>query len=216
MKVKWLGHAPFLITAKDGTRIITDPYRPNPPSLAYKKINESAEVVTVSHEHGDHNDVGSVGGQPQVIRGVGAHKAKNIEFEGFATYHDTAQGGQRGANTIFCFAVDGIRLCHVGDLGHTLSPQTVKDIGEVDILLLNTGGGPTIGVQEANEVLSAIKPKVVIPMHVKNDKCTFNRYTADDFVSGKTGVKRADATEEEFTKEKLPKATEIVVLNPAM
>ena len=97
MRVKWLGHASFLITATDGTRIITDPYRPNPPSLAYKKISESAEVVTVSHEHGDHNDVGSVGGQPQVIRGVGAHKARNIEFKGFATYHDTAQGGQRGA-----------------------------------------------------------------------------------------------------------------------
>ena len=195
MKVKWLGHASFLITAKDGTRIITDPYRPNPPSLAYKKINESAEVVTVSHEHGDHNDVGSVGGKPQVIRGVGAHKAKNIEFKGVASYHDTAQGGQRGANTIFCFTVDGVRLCHVGDLGHTLSPQAVKDIGEVDVLLLNAGGGPTIGVPEANEVLSVIKPRVAIPMHVKNDKCTFNRYTAEDFVAGKSGVRRLNASE---------------------
>ena len=216
MKIKWLGHASFLITAQDGTRIITDPYRPNPPSLAYDRVNESADIVTVSHEHGDHNQVSDVSGNPQIVRGVGSHEAKGIGFTGVATYHDTERGAQRGENTIFCFTVDGMRLCHLGDLGHPISQGTVNEIGEVDIMLTVAGGGPTIGVPQANEIVNAIKPKVVIPMHLKTEKCTFTQYTADDFAAGKSSVRRVGSSETEFTKEGLPQSTEVVILEHAL
>ncbi|MBI4301879.1 MAG: MBL fold metallo-hydrolase, partial [Chloroflexi bacterium] len=96
MKVKWLGHAAFLITSASGKRIITDPYTNN-PNLNYQPIRESANVVTVSHEHGDHNNVASVSGNPQVINTAGTHKVGDIEFRGIPTYHDATKGSQRGA-----------------------------------------------------------------------------------------------------------------------
>ena len=217
MKVKWLGHASFLITAEDGTRIITDPYEPAPTGMVgYGKINEPADIVTVSHEHGDHNKVSDVLGTPQLLRGVGSHQANGIEFRGLATYHDTDKGGQRGSNAIFCFAVDGVRVCHLGDLGHRLSQEAYDEIGDVDVLLAVIGGGPTIGVPEANEIVAKIKPKVVIPMHFKTDKCTFTQYTADDFVVGKSKVRRPGISEVEITQEGLAEIIEIVVLEHAL
>ena len=143
MKVKWLGHASFLITADDGTRIITDPYKSQSDGglVGYAKINEAADVVTVSHEHNDHNHTADVGGSPEVVRGAGPQDARGIRFHGVATYHDTEQGAQRGANTVFCFDVDGVKVCHLGDLGHQLSSQQLSEIGEVDVLLAVAGGG---------------------------------------------------------------------------
>lgn len=143
MKVQWLGHASFMITSDAGTKIITDPYTPGGP-LAYGEIKESADIVTVSHEHFDHNNVASVGGNPEVVRGAGAKEVKGIGFNGIATYHDDTGGSQRGNNTIFCFEVDGVRVCHLGDLGHQLGDKEIADIGRVDIVLVPVGGNFTI------------------------------------------------------------------------
>ncbi len=115
MKIKWLGHASFLITSDSGIKIITDPYETG-GGLSYGEIKESADIVTVSHDHFDHNNVAAVPGNPQVVKGTA--EVKGIEFKGISTYHDEAKGGQRGKNTILCFEVDGIRVCHLGDLGH--------------------------------------------------------------------------------------------------
>ena len=138
MKIKWLGHSSFLITADDGTKIITDPYAVN-GQLKYGEIEESADVVVVSHEHGDHNNVAVIKGRPQTVRGTGTKEIKKIKFEGIATYHDDAGGRKRGSNTMTCFVVDGVRVCHSGDLGHPLSDKEVKQIGKVDVLLLPVG-----------------------------------------------------------------------------
>ncbi|MEE9202731.1 MAG: MBL fold metallo-hydrolase, partial [Dehalococcoidia bacterium] len=128
MKVKWLAHSCFLITSQGGTRIVTDPYATG-SGLSYGQISETADVVTTSHDHFDHNNVGAVKGQPQVVKGVGQHQAGGVEFLGVAAFHDEAHGSARGASTIFAFAVDGVRLCHCGDLGHTLTPEQVAEIG---------------------------------------------------------------------------------------
>jgi L-ascorbate metabolism protein UlaG (beta-lactamase superfamily) len=172
MKVKWLGHSSFLITADNGTKIITDPYTTN-ERLKYGDIKESADVVVVSHEHGDHNNVAAVKGKPQVVRGTGTKEVKNIKFEGVATYHDDSGGKQRGSNTVTCFLVDGVRVCHSGDLGHPLFDKEIKQIGKVDVLLLPVGGFFTIHAKVATEVVLKLGPKVVIPMHFKNEKCDF-------------------------------------------
>ena len=215
MKVKWLGHAAFLITAEDGTRIITDPYEAA-SGLTYGEIEESADIVTVSHDHFDHNNVAAVKGDPQVLKDPAPIEIKGIKFRGVPTYHDDNQGKDRGANIIFIMEVDGVKVCHIGDLGHPLSSQQVADVGKVDVMLVPVGGFFTIDAGAATEVCSKLSPRVVIPMHFKNDRCEFPITGVDDFLQGKEAVVKPDATEAEFKAGELPDNTEIVVLNPAL
>jgi L-ascorbate metabolism protein UlaG (beta-lactamase superfamily) len=171
-----------------------------------------ADVVAVTHEHADHNDVGGVKGKPQVVRGAGAHEAKGIRVKGVATYHDTSKGSQRGENTIFCIAVDGVTICHVGDLGHDLDDRTVADVGPVDVLLVPVGGNFTVDAAVANRVCDRLKPKLVIPMHFQNDRCpNFPVTGVDDFVALRSPVKRLDGSELTVRKEDLPATVETVV-----
>ena len=215
MKIKWLGHSSFLITADDGTKIITDPYTTN-EQLKYGDIKESANVVVVSHEHYDHNNVAIVKGKPEVVKSAGTKIVKNIKFEGVATYHDDSGGQQRGSNTVTCFVVDGVRVCHSGDLGHPLSDKEIKQIGKVDVLLLPVGGFFTIDAKVATEVVLKLGPKVVIPMHFKNEKCDFQISGVDEFLQGKTNVTKLNTSEVEFKAGKLPTTTQIMVLKPAL
>ena len=217
MKVKWLGHAAFIITSDEGIKILTDPYRVGMFGVNYGEMKETADIVVVSHEHPDHNNVEGVPGSPDVIRGAGKRQAKGIEFRAIASFHDDTGGSQRGPNNIFCFTVNGVRLCHLGDLGHTLSDQQLADIGEVDVLLTPMAGNFTIDADAAHKVVGQIKPCVVIPMHYQTDKCpTFPVTDVEPFLAGKTNVKRLDTAEAEFKKEQLPSATEIVVLKHAL
>jgi len=213
MKIKWLGHASFLITSDSGIRIITDPYQPD-ERLKYGEIKESADIVTVSHEHGDHSNVSAVRGNPEAIRGTA--KVKGIELKGIPTYHDNTVGSQRGKNTIFCFAVDGVRVCHLGDLGHPLSDEQAAGLGTVDILIIPVGGNYTIDAKVAGQVCDKLKPKVIIPMHFKNDKCTFPMSGVDEFLQGKKDVSQLDTSEVEFKSGEFPANTQIIVLKPAL
>jgi L-ascorbate metabolism protein UlaG (beta-lactamase superfamily) len=215
MKLKWLGHSCFLITSETGLRIITDPY-PQGSGLNYSPINEAADIVTVSHDHFDHNNISSVPGKPEVITGNGVKNVKGIQFKGIATHHDESQGKERGTNTIFCFSVDGIKLCHLGDLGHRLSKGQIAEIGALDILFIPIGGVFTIDAKMASTVSDDLKPKVVIPMHCKTHKCDWPLNTIEDFLAGKKNVKKLNSSETEFKAGKLPEATEIVVLQPAL
>jgi len=213
MKIKWLGHACFMITSETGTKIITDPYVTG-GGLSYGEIKESADIVTVSHEHGDHNNVAAVRGNPEVVRG--AAKIRGIEFRAISTYHDDSGGSQRGKNTIFCFTVDGIRACHLGDLGHQLSDTQVAELGTVDILLIPVGGFFTIDAKVAGQVCDRLKPKVVIPMHYKNNKCAYPIAGVDIFLKGKKGVCQLNTSEMEFKQGELPATTKIIDLKPTL
>ncbi|MFH1640100.1 MAG: MBL fold metallo-hydrolase [Chloroflexota bacterium] len=213
MKVTWLGHASFLITSESGTRIITDPYIPG-GDLRYGEIKESADIVTVSHEHGDHNNVAAVQGNPEVVKGT--TETKSIKFKGIPVYHDDAQGKERGKNTIFCFDIDGVNICHLGDLGHVLNDKEVAELGKVDILLMPVGGFYTIDAGAASQVCSQIKPGVIIPMHFKNERCTFPIAGVEEFLQGKDNVSRLDGSEVEFKAGELPGNTKIMVLKPAL
>ncbi|MFC2044249.1 MBL fold metallo-hydrolase [Chloroflexota bacterium] len=215
MRIKWLGHASFLITSDTGTKIITDPYLVG-GGINYGEIKESADIVTVSHEHGDHSNVAAIRGKPEVVKDLGTRKIKGIEVKGIPTYHDDAGGNRRGKNTMFSFEVDGIRVCHPGDLGHQLSDKQINEIGKIDILLIPVGGFFTIDAKVATDVTAKIKPKVIIPMHYKTDKCAYSIAEVNDFLKGKTGVSQLDTSETEFKKERLPTITQIVVLKPAL
>jgi L-ascorbate metabolism protein UlaG (beta-lactamase superfamily) len=212
MKIKWLGHASFLITSDSGIRIITDPYTPN-NDLKYDSIEESADIVTVSHEHGDHNNVAAVKGNPQVVKGN--TEAKGIKVKGVSTYHDETKGSQRGSNTIFCFEIDGVNVCHLGDLGHMLSDKQVAELGKVDVLLVPVGGFYTIDAKTTSQVCEKLNPRVIIPMHYKNDKCAFPIAGVDEFLKGKSNTTRLDTSEVELKAGELPTSTQIMVLKPA-
>ena len=214
MKVKWLGHASFLITSDDGIRIITDPYITG-GDLSYAEITETADIVTVSHDHFDHNNISSVQGSPVVVS-KGTADVKGISFRGIFSYHDEEGGKLRGGNTIFCFEVSGVKVCHLGDLGHPLSDKQAAEIGPVDVLLIPVGGYFTIDAGAATGVCNQLKPGVVIPMHYRNGRCAFPIAGVDDFLKGKRNVKRLDDSEVELKKEQLPQATEIIVLRHAL
>ncbi|MBA7504975.1 hypothetical protein ES706_03638 [subsurface metagenome] len=214
MKVKWLSHSCFSITSEKGTKLITDPYTVG-AGIDYAPIKESADIVIVSHDHGDHNNVSAVQGRPQIVKGSGIKNVSGIEFKGIAAYHDRSQGKERGDNTVFCFTVDGIRLCHLGDLGHLLSQEQIASVGNVDILFVPVGGVFTINAAEATQVYTQLRPKVIIPMHFKTPKCAYPISDVNTFLEGKERVKKWDKSEIEFQAGKLPAEAEIIVLPPA-
>ena len=214
MKIKWLGHASFMITSDSGTKIITDPYAAG-GALNYGDIKESADIVNVSHEHFDHNNTAAVGGNPEVVKE--AKEVKGIKFNGVPTHHDDTGGSQRGNNVIFCFEVDGVKVCHLGDLGHPLTDKQVADLGSVDVVMVPVGGNYTIDAKVATEVCGKLAPKVIIPMHFRNERCeSFPVAGVEDFLQGKADVSRSDSSEVEFKAGELPATTQILVLKPAL
>ncbi len=214
MKIKWLGHSCFVITSLDGTRIITDPYTPN-SNLKYSPVSESADVVTISHGHSDHSNAGVVKGSPRIIKEPVSKTVKGIEIKGVSTAHDENKGQQRGKNIVFCMTVDGIRIAHLGDLGHTLDNEQIKAIGPVDVLITPVGGFYTIDGPTASRLADAIQPKIVLPMHYRSTACDFPITDAKPFLKGRSNIKTTDENEIELTKEGLPETTETVVLRPA-
>ena len=215
MVIKWLGHSCFLITAKKGVRIVTDPYAVG-GGINYSPIREIADVVLVSHGHADHNNVSAVQGKPEVVKGSGVRTARGIQFRGVATYHDGSKGKLRGANIVFCFTVDDIKLCHLGDLGHVLSQVQMDEVGSVDVLFIPVGGSFTIDATEAGQVCDQLNPKVIIPMHFKTPKCAYPVASVADFLEGKKKVRKLGSSEAEFELENLPGGGEIAVLEPAL
>jgi L-ascorbate metabolism protein UlaG (beta-lactamase superfamily) len=218
MKIKWYGHAAFLITSNDGTKIITDPYEPGAfgGQLSYGKIKDQADIVLTSHDHADHNYTQDLPGTPQVVKGSGSKTLKGVSMKGISTYHDPSKGSERGANTIFTITINNIQVCHLGDLGHLLSAKELAEVGPVDILLIPVGGFFTIDPKEATSVAEQIKPRILIPMHFKTGKCGFSIAPVEDFLKGKANVKRPKASEATFDKATLPQQMEIMVLEHAL
>ncbi len=216
MKIKWLGHSAFLITTESGVKIITDPYKSGSyeGAVGYGKIRDAADVVLVSHEHDDHNSVESVLGDPVVLRGAGEHESKGLKFKGVETYHDKTKGKERGKNTVFVFEADGLTVCHLGDLGHTLSGDVASRVGKTDVLLVPVGGFYTIDAAEATTVVDSLNPRVVIPMHYKTEKLGFPIDGVETFLEGKEGVARQGSSEIQFTKVDFPRR--FIVLDHAL
>lgn len=218
MKIKWYGHAAFLITSDQGTKFIIDPYEPGAfgGQLSYDKIMDKADFVLITHDHADHNYVKDLAGPPQVVKGTGPKTIKGISIKGIETFHDPSKGNERGPNTVFTFKVDELQVCHLGDLGHVLGDKELAEIGSVDILLIPVGGYFTIDPKEATRVAEQIKPKAAIPMHFKTGKCGFPIAPVEDFLKGKVNVKRPKSSEVSFDKLSLPQQMEIVVLEHAL
>jgi len=213
MKLKWLAHSSFLITAEDGTRIITDPYTTG-EGFKHGEIDESADIVTVSHEHGDHSNSAAVKGNPQVVKD--SAEVKGISIKAIRTTHDDKGGSERGKNNIYCFQVDGIRVCHMGDLGHLLTDNQVVEVGKVHVLLIPVGGFFTIDAKTAGMVAEQVRARVIIPMHYKTDKMNLPISDVEGFLKDKDNITRLDTSEVAFTRAELPSSPQIMVLNPSL
>jgi L-ascorbate metabolism protein UlaG (beta-lactamase superfamily) len=218
MKVKWYGHAAFLITSNQGIKIILDPYESGAygGQLSYGKIKDEVDLVLTSHDHADHNDTKNLPGSPQVVKGSGTKTLKGIPIKGISTFHDTSKGKERGENTIFVLTVDEMQICHLGDLGHILSEKEINEIGYIDILMIPVGGFFTIDAKEATRVAEQLKPRILIPMHFKTEKCGFPIAPVDEFLKGKTNYKKIGASEISLNKTNLPQQMEIIVLEHAL
>ncbi|MCX6004779.1 MAG: MBL fold metallo-hydrolase [Chloroflexi bacterium] len=211
MKIKWLGHSCFLLTSEKGTRILMDPFTAG-QYQNYPVVKETVDIVTISHGHPDHNNVAAASGNPEIVKESGTRNIKGVSIKGINVWHDENKGKERGENIIFCLEVDGVQLCHVGDLGHSLSGEQISEIGSVDVLLIPIDGVFTIDAGTAKKVCDALKPKLVIPMHYKTDSCDWPQWSAKDFVKDVKNVRHVESSEVEITKDKLPAETEYIVL----
>jgi L-ascorbate metabolism protein UlaG (beta-lactamase superfamily) len=172
MSLTWFGQSTFVLSTSTGLKALLDPMGPG-TGYAIAPVT-GVDLVTVSHEHSDHNNVGLAAGSPLVLRGLAGEDwaridqtVKGVRVRTAPTYHDDTQGSQRGKNAVFVFELAGLRLAHLGDLGHTLTPEQVKAIGPVDVVLIPTGGFFTIDGRAAAEVVGQLNPRVIVPMHYK-------------------------------------------------
>lgn len=216
MTIQLLGHSCFLITTADGKKIITDPYTPGAfqGTLDYGPITIMPDIVTVSHAHADHGNVKGLTGHFKVVNQPGDHAFEGIVIKGVQAFHDAEGGSLRGMNVIFVIEADGMRICHLGDLGAVLTPEQIREIGRVDVLLIPVGGYFTIGLDKVDEVIEQLQPKIVIPMHYRTDKIGFSIGPVDDFLKGKTNVQTPGSSELEITQ--LPAERTTVVLEHAL
>ena len=189
MRIQWFGQSAFALSDGEQT-VFIDPFGDMSPlsgrglQFDYPPIEDvSADLLLVTHEHLDHNGVEAIGGDPAVLRSTaGRHESPVGEVVGVNSEHDPVAGTERGPNTIFVFSLDGVRVAHFGDFGQTaLRREQLAAIGDVDLLIVPVGGGPTVDAAEAYEIVQALKPRWVIPMHYRTPKIGFLD-TADAFL----------------------------------
>ncbi|MFW6007382.1 MAG: MBL fold metallo-hydrolase [Halanaerobiales bacterium] len=210
MKLKWWGHASFTITTDDGIKIITDPYGEDFP---YKNIEDTADIVTVSHDHFDHNGADSVPGNPEVVESLKGYQDDNIKIKTIASYHDKSAGNERGENIIYIIESKNKSLVHLGDLGHFLSEGKLRDLKGIDILLIPVGGHFTINADEAYELVEQIEPKIVIPMHYKTDKIDLPIEGIEPFLDKFDSEKINKIEKSEIEFDQIPSDLEVYVLD---
>lgn len=186
MIVTWLGHSCFLLKGDHGLLILLDPFFED--EVGYPLPLMETNIVIISHDHLDHNNVDAAGSSPDVIFGPGEYISMGVEILGIKSYHDDKRGRRRGENTIFCFELDGVRVCHLGDLGHALTPLQIREIGPVDLLFIPVGGRYTIDAKGANEVMRQLHPAMAVPMHYRTGALSFDLDPVDDFLKGKEDV----------------------------
>jgi len=207
--INWLGHSCFRIRGSQGV-IITDPY---PPDLGYSLGKPTARIVTVSHQHPSHSYVKGVGGEPKLVTGPGEYEISGVLIIGIATFHDADGGRNRGKNTVYLMEVDGVSICHLGDLGHVLTAEQVEEIDDVDVLLLPVGGVSTINAPMAAEVIRRLEPKAVVPMHYKTPALSRKLEPVEEFLK-EMGMEQTNSQPKlSLTKSNLPVSTQVFLLD---
>ena len=180
MKIQYLGHSSFKLTESTGISVVTDPYD---DSVGYHMPETDADAVTVSHHHYDHDAISKVKGNPVVLdKETGYILKDSVEISSIMSFHDDCRGKKRGENIIFKFRMDGLDVCHLGDLGEDCSSDLIEMILPVNVLMIPVGGNYTIDAKMAKEYVDRIMPDIVIPMHYRAKGCKLDIDKVDDFI----------------------------------
>ena len=217
-KIYWAGQSCFQISVSNSrdhsADIVIDPFDESFTGL--KLPNLSADILLVTHNHKDHNNVKDVKGTPFIIDGPGEYEVKGVFVQGIPSFHDDKEGKEKGQNTIYVFEAEEMRFCHLGDLGQKLlTDEQLEKIDKVDVLMIPVGGEFTIDSSSAQKIISQIEPKIIIPMHYALPKLKMKLDEVSKFLKGMG--KNSVTPQEKFVVKTstLPKeGMEIVVLQP--
>ncbi len=218
--LEWYGHGFVRLTSSQGVRVAMDPFG----EIGYPMPRVAADIVTVSHEHGDHNNARLIEGNPVVLRGLTeggrdwkpiSYRLKDVSLSSIPVYHDDQQGALRGKNTIVTLDIGSLRVAHLSDMGHVPTEAQLQALGRVDVVLLPVGGKFSIDGRQARQVLERLNPRVAIPIHYKTPAtATWSIEDERGFVEGYPRVKRLSGWRVFLVPGALPAATEIWVLEP--
>lgn len=210
MKIEYLGHSCFKLTESTGTSIVCDPY----DDVGYEMGRVVADVVTVSHGHFDHNNVKAVGGNPIVLDSECCCEHEGVEINAIKSFHDSCRGKKRGDNLIFKYRMDGIDICHMGDLGENCTAELIDLLLPVNVLMIPVGGNYTIDAEMAKEYVDRIMPDIVIPMHYREKGCKIDIDKVDGFLDTFEDyqIEDTDESEIELMRSDLDGETKVIVL----
>jgi L-ascorbate metabolism protein UlaG (beta-lactamase superfamily) len=210
MIISWLGHSAFKIQDKDVTLVI-DPY----DKIGLKMPKIQADILLITHEHEDHNNIEAIKGEPFLIKGPGEYEVKNIFIYGITLDHDNKNGAERGKLTAYLMEIEGIKVAHLSDIGQdSLTDEQMELFEGVDILLIPVGGEYTINGAGAVKIISQIQPRIVIPMHYKIPGVNLKLETVDKFLK-EFGVAAPEKLDKlKISKKDLPQEeTKVIILN---
>jgi L-ascorbate metabolism protein UlaG (beta-lactamase superfamily) len=209
--ITWHGHSCFRLRGRE-VAVVTDPYG---RGIGFPSLRLTADVVSVSHRHPNHSYVEAVqaaASAPRQVDGPGEYEIGGAMIAGVATFRDKQKGAQHGKNTAYLFAFDDLSVCHLGDLGHTLTAEQIEALQDADVLLIPVGGRCTIDAVEAAEVVSQLQPKLVIPMHYGTPNVPLDsaeRFCRELAATDVTPVPRLTVT-----RSSLPEETQVALLAP--
>lgn len=211
MKIEYLGHSCFKLTESTGASVVCDPYD---GSIGYDMPYTQADAVTVSHGHYDHNNVKAVSGEPKIIDSESSYDLPGVEINAIKSFHDKQRGKLRGENLICKFRMDGIDICHLGDLGEDCSAELIDLLLPVNVLLIPVGGTYTIDAQMAKEYVNRIMPDIVIPMHYKSKGCKLDIEKVDEFINlfDEEYVEEKEESQIELMRSDFDGETRVIVL----
>lgn len=211
MTIEFLGHSCFKLTESTGTSVVCDPYS---PKTGYDMPEVTADAVTVSHHHFDHDNISAVKGNPVIIDKECSYGLPGVEIEAIKSFHDGQRGKLRGENVIFKFRMDGIDICHLGDLGEACSSELIDALLPVNVLLIPVGGVYTIDAKMAKEYVDRIMPDVVIPMHFREKGCNIDIDKVDEFIDmfDEEYIEQTDGNAIELMRSDLNGDTKVILL----
>ena len=216
MKIKYLGHAAFELALENGTKLVFDPYKAGAfGTLTYEAITGSFDIAIVSHDHDDHTDPAILSRARKAVWKAGKVTIDGIAIESVPTFHDDRKGGARGKNLISIVEAEGLRVAHMGDLGHFVSAKDYPMLAGLDVLMIPVGGHFTIDAATAARIVKELSPKIAIPMHYKTPKADFPITPVEDFTKLMDNVEKRGSSEIDVTKATLPAKPKVVVLEHA-
>lgn len=214
MKIQYVGHSCFILTESTGTTIVTDPFT----KIGYEPAPMRADGVTVSHAHYDHNNLKAVLGNPVVFEEEGTFELDGVSIDAIKSYHDGENGRLRGENLIFKFHMDGLDICHLGDIGEECTAELLEMLLPVNVLLIPVGGKYTIDAEQAKEYVDRVMPEYVIPMHYKSKQSKMDIARVDAFLDlfDKEDIIELDGDSIELLRDNLSEGGTKVILMEIM